>query len=588
MKRCPECRRNYTDETLNFCLDDGAALLDGPASESSKAGLGSGAEYLSADHESETAIFHSTDAPGEEKTAPQIHTTQRTEILPGARESKIEGAKRLVRAWIFISILLAAGIGGYFGYQYLSSKTKPIASIAVMPFVNASGNADLEYLSDGITETLINSLTQLPSMSVKARSAVFRYKGKDLDPAQIATELNAEAVLNGRVMQRGDTITLSLDLVDGATGNQIWGEQYNRNVSDLVLLQKEIARDVSNKLSTKLSRTDEKKLASSSTVDPEAYQLYLQGRYQWNKRTAEGVTKAKEYFQKAIEKDPGYALAYAGLADSYIVVANLLPFEAKPEAKVAGLKALELDPSLGEAHAVLGNVAFYYEWDWPTAEREYKRAIELNPNYATAHHWYGESLAALGKFDESFAEFKRAAELDPVSPAISSDLGWAYFNARQFDRAEAHLKKLIELDPSFIRTYFYLAAVYEELGRFPESIEMRRTGLLKQERDAGKVEAAIARLKSGLADSGEAGYWKAATDLTVEGAKRAGEPPNPVDMATLHAHLNDRSKAFEWLEKAYRDRWSGLAFLNTDPAWDNLRDDPRFGELLQRVGLPRG
>jgi TolB-like protein/Flp pilus assembly protein TadD len=456
-----------------------------------------------------------------------------------------------------------------------------------MPFVNGSGNSDLEYLSDGITETLINSLTQLPSMSVKARSAVFRYKGKDLDPTQAATELNAEAVLNGRVVQRGDTITLSLDLVDGATGNQIWGEQYKRNVRDLVLLQKEIARDVSNSLSSKLSGTDEKNLAKSYTVDPEAYQLYLQGRYQWNRRTPEGITKARDYFQKAIDKDPSYALAYAGLADSYIVIADLLPADAKPKAKAAGLKALELDPSLGEAHAVLGNVAIYYEYDWPTAEREYRRAIELSPSYATAHHWFGETLSAVGRFDESFAEYKRATELDPVSPAISSDLGLAYLNARQFERAEEQLKKLIELDPSFIRSYFYLANVYEQRDRFAESIEVRRVGLLKQEPDAPRVEAEIARLRAALAKSGEAGYWKATLELTVEAARREGVAPNPVDMASLYAQLNDRDNAFEWLEKGYRERWSYLVFLNTDPTWDNLRGDPRFTELIQRVGIPR-
>jgi serine/threonine protein kinase/Tfp pilus assembly protein PilF len=482
-----------------------------------------------------------------------------------------------------LSLIVLAG--GFFGYKYLSP-IRQIESIAVMPFVNASGNTEVEYLSDGMTETLINSLSQLPNLSVKARSSVFRYKGKEVEPQTVGSELSVQAILNGRVIQRGDNLILSLELVDARTGNQIWGEQYNRKMTDIVSLQTEIARDISNKLRAKLTGAEQQQVAKNYTVNPEAYQLYLQGRYHWNKRTVEGVNKATEYFQKAIEKDPTYALAYVGLADSYIVVPNLQRREVFPKAKAAALKALEIDESLGEAHAALANIGFYYEWNWANAEREYKRAIELSPNYATAHHWYGESLAGLGRFDESFTEYNRALELDPLSLAISTDLGMAYYYARQYDRAIEHLKKLIELDPNYVRTHFYLARVYEEKGMFEEAFAEREKGIILSGGNAEKVAREKIQITNALKTSGAKGYWQKLLDLTEESAQQKGESPNSLDMAVLYARLNKRHEAFEWLEKAYQERES-LSFLNAESDWDNLRDDPRFQDLLRRVGLPQ-
>ena len=567
MKRCPECRRDYYDETLLYCLDDGAALLEGPAP----------AVSFEAAHLSESP------------TRIQTHNTGQTAVFPTrnfqtADETPGRPRRKLVIAAATLGAVVAVIAVGYFAFRSFTSQ-KSIASIAVMPFVNASGNADTEYLSDGMTETLINSLSQLPSVSVKARSLVFRYKGKDFDPKQVATELGAEVILNGRVLQRGNQITLSLDLVDAATGNQMWGEQYSRDISELVVLQKEIARDVSNKLTTKISGTDEINIAKSSTVDPEAYQLYLQGLFQWNRRTEEGAAKSREYFQQAIEKDPKYALAYAGVASSYVVTSDLPSKERHPKAKAAAIKALELDPSLGEARAVLANVAFYFDWDWPTSEREFRRAIELSPNYATAHHWFGEVLSAMGRFDESFAEYRKATELDPISPAISSDLAMAYYNSRQYDRAIDHLKKLIELNPGFVRSYFYLANIYEETGKFPEAIETRRTGILKSNPDAPKVDYAVNRVRKALAESGEPGYWKVALDLNLEYAKENKVDIDPLYMAFAYSRLNQRDKAFEWMEKAFDARSNGMATLS-NPSWDKLRDDPRFAELVRRVGIP--
>jgi TolB-like protein len=291
------------------------------------------------------------------------------------------------------------------------TSTTVINSIAVMPFVNESGNQEVEYLSDGMTETLITSLSQLPNLNVKARSSVFRYKGKETNPQTIGKELNVQAILNGRVVQRGEQITLSLELINAQTENLIWGEQYNRKMTELVSLQSEIARDVSSKLRAKLTGAEQQKVAKSHTQNTEAYQLYLQGRFYWNKRTDEGITKGTEYFQKAIEKDPNYALAYVGLAESHILEDSR---GGNAKAKTLALKALEIDDSLGEAHVTLAVVkGDPPEWNWAEAEKEYKRAIQLSPNYATAHHWYAESLAAMGRFDESFAEYNRALELDP-------------------------------------------------------------------------------------------------------------------------------------------------------------------------------
>ena len=322
-------------------------------------------------------------------SAVQVSTTSSAEyIVTGIMQHKVAAAIALV-------VLVAGGIGALLFLRGRSSDAA-IKSIAVLPFVNQSGNADVEYLSDGMTETLISSLSQLPNLNVKARSSVFRYKGKDIDPKTVGKELGVQAVLNGRVMQRGDQLTLSLELIDTSTENVIWSEQYNRKQSDLVSLQSEIARDVSSKLKTKLSRADEKKLAKNYTANPEAYQLYLKGRFYWNKRTVDGLTQAAVYYNQAIEKDPAYALAYSGLAETYVLFPTYSvapPKDTMPQAKAAALKALELDESIAEAHAALSLYLSAYGWDQSAAERELRRTIELKPNYATAHHWMGIVLA---------------------------------------------------------------------------------------------------------------------------------------------------------------------------------------------------
>ena len=561
MKRCPECRRDYYDETLSYCLDDGTQLLDGPSSMDEPA----------------TAVY------------PNVHTTEAEETRTFENEpSKIPASKQPTRKYLIagglaILILAALGIGAYWYYSRAQSQ---INSIAVMPFVNASGNTDIEYLSDGMTESLMNSLSQLPNLSVKARSSVFRYKGKEVEPVAVGRELGVQAVLNGRVVQRGEQLTLSLDLVDARTGDQIWGEHYNRKLGDLAALQTDIARDVSQKLRQRLTGEQTTNLTKNQTQNTEAYQLYLQGRYHWNKRTEAATNKAIEYFQQAIEKDPSYALAYVGLADSYIV-GDMGLHERTPKIFVAAQKALELDPTLGEAHAALGTAKWSGEMDYTGGEREYRRAIELSPNYATAYHWLGEFLVFQGRFDEGFAEYKKALDLDPLSLAIRTDLGRAYYLARQYDRSIEYFKKLIEMDPNYVRTHFYLSRVYREKGMFQEALEETEKGVVL---DGGKVDdqyrAALVAIVDASKRSGVKGAWQKTLEFVNEDIRK-GEPPNPVDLAEIYARAGDRDKALEWLEKVFETGDVGDLLLKVNPGWDNLRDDPRFADLLKRAGFPQ-
>jgi TolB-like protein/Tfp pilus assembly protein PilF len=468
------------------------------------------------------------------------------------------------------------------GFAFYRRGAKPetgIASIAVMPFVNEGGNADVEYLSDGMTETLISSLSQLPNLNVKARSSVFRYKGKETSPQTVAKDLHVQAVLNGRVVQRGDQLTLSLELIDAQTENVIWSEQYVRRQADLVSLQSEIARDVSSKLKAKLSGADERNLTKNYAVNPEAYQLYLKGRYFWNKRTDEATNKAIEYYQQAIEKDPGYAMAYVGLAESY-TTSDLRLRERAAKVTPAALKALELDPTLGEPHAALANIRDTYELDYPGAEQEFKRAIELSPNYATGYHWFGEFLAMQGRFDESFAMYKKAVELEPYSLAISTDLGLAYYYARQIDRAIDHFKKIEEMDPSYVRTHFYLATVYQEKGMFPEAADEVEKGAVLSGDPPEIVAKNKSRVLKAYHTSGPKGYWQELLKLAQESQR---VPPG--GLAFLTARLGLRDEAFKWLDKLVELREIGRVSLKVSPEWDNLRDDPRFSELLRRTHL---
>jgi TolB-like protein/tetratricopeptide (TPR) repeat protein len=478
MKRCPECRREY-DSSMMFCLDDGAELLYGPASSKSESPSSAGGQF----DEPQTAILHETAPQNEAATRAQIQITGETAVLPSGTNEIAQRSTGFDKRLLFAPIVLAiVAIGGFFGYRYVTAEgTKQIESIAVMPFVNESGSGEIEYLSDGMTETLISSLTKLPNLSVKSRSSVFRYKGKETDAKTLGSELNVQAVLNGRVAQRGDQLTLSLELVDVTTENAVWSQQYTRKQSDLVSLQSEIARDVSGSLRSRLSGAEVAKVAKNYTADPEAYQLYLKGRFQWNRRTPESLKQAVEFFGQAIEKDPNYALAYSGLAESYVLFPNYsvaTPMDCMPKAKAAALRAIELDDSLAESHVALGIYYSNFAWNLPASEMEFRRAIELNPNYATAYQQFGiECLAMVGRFDEAIAVAKRAEELDPVSPIIGADLGNIMIRARRFDDSIVQLERVLKLDQNFWVAHWYLGIAHFGKGNYAEAVTAYRTAL---------------------------------------------------------------------------------------------------------------
>ena len=566
MKRCPQCGREY-DVTMSYCLDDGSELLYGPA----------GVPH----DEPRTAILHETGPPNEAATRAQIHTTEQTAVLPSdiTEVPKTRGFdKRLVLAPLALTVVI---IGGFFGYRFVT-QAKQIESIAVMPFVNDSGNPDVEYLSDGMTETLIKSLSQVPNLAVKSRSTVFYYKGKQISPEKIGQELGVQAVLLGRVAGRGDDLKLSLELVNTQTQNVIWTEQYDRKQADLVNLQSEIAKDVSSKLTAKLSGVDEIKVTKAATNDPEAYQAYLKGRYYWNRRTPENLKKAIEQFKIATDRDPNYALAFVGLGDSYAVLNEYAATpisESAPQAKTYAERALSLDPQLAEPHATLGQV-YAQLWQWSDAEREYKQAIELNPNYPTAYHWYSILLRDLGRHAEALGMINRARELDPMSSVIGVNISLAYQGVGDNQASIENSLKVIELDPNFGFAYQTLAQSYLKVSRTAEAVSAA-------ERAAELTNRAAPIL-------GQLGYVYAVAGKRAEALALVKELEAAYDkkqahgfsIAAIYGGLGDKDKAFEWLDKDFQNRDVTLAAFLWEIEYDPIRDDPRFKELKRRMNLP--
>jgi TolB-like protein len=489
-------------------------------------------------------------------------------------------ARRYVYALLALVLLSVVGVGVF----RLVTRNKVIDSVAVLPFTNAGADPNMEYLSDGITENLINRLSQLPELRVVPRSTVFRYKGQDVDPQAMGRALGVRAVIMGRVVQRGDTLSIQTELIDVVNESQLWGEQYNRRLTDLLTIQEEIARGVVEKLRLRLSDAEQRQLTRRYTESTEAYQLYLRGRYFWNKRTGEGMRKGVEYFRQAIDLDPGYSLAYAGLADSYnfmgaFGIALLPPGEAMPKAKAAAMKALEIDDSLAEAHTSLAFIRLYYDWDWPGAERGFQRAIELNPNYAPAHQWYSHLLMARSRTSESISEAKRAVELDPLSLPANLNLGWQYHWGRQYDLAVEHLGKLLEMDPNFEQGHWGLGLAYELKGMSGEAAaEFQKAIAL-----SGGNPVYVAALGHAYAIGGKKADATRVRDELEEQLKLRYVPPFWI--AILYVGLGEHEQALKWLEKAYAERSGGLIWLGVEPRMDSLRSDPRFAALMQRVGL---
>jgi len=488
------------------------------------------------------------------------------------------GIKRhKVAALLVLILLLGGGLATALYLRSRASANGTIKSIAVMPFINGGSNADLEYLSDGMTETLINTLSQLPDLSVKARSSVFRYKGKEPDPQTVGNELSVQAIVNGRVVQRGDDLTLYLSLVDTRTGNQLWGEQYNRKQADLLSLQNTVARDVATKLRNKLSGADEQKVARNYTQNTEAYQLYLQGRFFANKRTPQTIQKAIGFYQQAIDKDPNYALGYAGLSDGY---GQLGYYASDPapaaliKAREAALRALSLDNNLAEGHSALGFVLITADFDYAGGEREYKRAIELDPNYEPSHHNLGVMLFRTGRAAEGMAELRRALELEPFSLVVNRLYGEVLVYSRRYDEGLAQLKKTAEMDPSFPSTYSALATAYRLMGKYADSVESYAK---LQELSDRPQTAAFAR--ASFAAGGWQGFMRDMTSRRPQGF-------SPSLAAIFFGQLGEKDKAFDELNKAVENREYTVRFLKVEPGFDPLRDDPRFKELLQRMKFP--
>ncbi len=492
-----------------------------------------------------------------------------------------------VAAILLVAVITAVGYFGLFAKR--SSGT--INSIAVMPFENRNSDADTDYLSDGLAESLIFRLTQIPDLRVSPTSSVMRYKGKETDVARIASELGVDAVMTGRLTKRGDNLNITVELVDARTNKSLWGEQYERKLSELLTTQREIVAEIVGKLQLKLSGESEQKLAKKYTDNPEAYQLYLQGRYHWNKRQADEFEKAIVFFKQAIEKDPNYALAYSGLADTYALFPAYGDFRTKeylPKAKQAALKALELDPNLAEAHASLGQVLLYGDFSVAGAERAYKRAIELNPNYATARMWYGEVLSLSRRHDEAIKELSKALELEPFSMIINREMTKYLIFAKRFDEALLQNKKVNELFPDQPALHGVNGDIYVAQGKYDKAFE--EYSLSAKANKEFKPEELQARQ-----DVYQKGGWEGFKKwdweeylkfLNEKQAKDKNGYVSAMSYAFAYGNLKDKDKTIEYLNKAFEERVLALLYLNVEFTWDFVRDDPRFKELVRRVGIP--
>jgi serine/threonine protein kinase/Tfp pilus assembly protein PilF len=455
----------------------------------------------------------------------------------------------------------------------------PISSVAVLPFSNASGDPSSEYLSDGLSESITDSLSQLPQLQVVARSKAFRYKNKNIDPLVAGRDLRVRGVVTGRVFLRGDTLVIRVALTDVKKGTQIWGEQYDRRLADILAVQKEMAQEISNKLRTRLSGDEARLLEKRAATSSEAFQLYLKGRYYRHKYSEESIRKAVTYFNDAIDHDPTYALAWAGLADAYYGLSNLYmaPRDAMPRARDAAQHALALDDSLAQAHTSLALVMVWYDWNFSGGEREFRRALSLNPNDAESHRLYGSFLAASGQFDRSIAEMKMAEQLDPLSVPASWDVGRVLFYAGRDAEAKEQAKKALELDDRFAYAYLLLAQIAERQGQHNDAL-----GLMHKAMSVGGRTPLFISMWGYI--NGRAGNRGEAL-AAIDELKRRPSYTLPLFLARVHAGLGENDAALQWLEQAYADRSESIVWLKVDPSLDGLKQEERFRQLVKRVGV---
>jgi serine/threonine protein kinase len=511
--------------------------------------------------------------------------TESTSVIaaPASPERRLKRRK----PWLILAAcIVAIGLAAFGAWYLRSGRTAQIDSIAVLPFANASGDAKTDYLSDGITESLIASLTHVPELKVKSRNSVFRYKGKDVDVQKVGDDLGVTALVSGRVTPHGDNVEVSAELTDVRDNTEIWGQHYSGKSADIISLQQQIAGDLAGKLRSKLSGAEKQQVTKQGTQIPEAYELYLKGRYSWNKRTNADIKTAISYFNQAIAKDPGYALAYSGLADAYCVLPTYggIPSENFPKANAAARKALELDSTLARPHAVLGVNEMQYDWDFAGGEAEFKKAFGLDPNDATAHQWYAERIGVIGgREQEVIAEINRAHQLDPMSPIISNQVGAAHLWARQYDEAIVICTKVANENPTFAKAHDCLARAYWGKRMYPQVIEeWKAYGQLSGARNESDFASAM---EQGFRSAG----WRGALTKGIEVrlTQRKTGYYSAFWIATLYADLGDKDQSFRWLNTAYRERDSQLVNLKTDFLLDPLHSDPRFAELVRKVGLPQ-
>ena len=515
-------------------------------------------------------------------------------LWPGAiKTGKIKAPRsetttlRIKRTWLYagmaLLLVLLVTVISLHPWRRTEPKARR-ASIAVLPFVNMSTDEENEYFSDGITEEIINALTKVKGLGVVARTSIFQFKGKAYDIRKIGEQLNVSTVLEGSVRKAGEKLRITAQLIDVADGYHLWSETFEeRNMKDIFVIQDDIARAIVDKLKITLVSTSEDKLVNPHTENLEAYDLYLKGRFFWNKRTQDGLQKGLQYFEQAIEKDPAYALAYAGLADSYLMLGQFAyrsPHETFPKARAAAGKALEINDALAEAHNSLAYLKMLYERDWQAAEREFRRAIDLNPNYATAYQWYAEYLAAMARSNEALVAIERARELDPLSLIINSVKGYIFLLNSQYELSIEQFRKVIEMDPNF-PTYAYLGRAYLQSKKYDEAIAEIQTEINL----FGRKSVAMALLAYAYHVAGKTNEaLKIRNELEKQSLQTYVEP---YQMAVLYSGLRDNNQAFRWLWKAYEEYSGLLMFVKVDPFFNDLHSDSRFTELLKKMGFEK-
>lgn len=564
MKRCPECRRDYYDETLLYCLDDGSRLLDGPAS-----------------FEPATAILASTDLPSESPTRQQIKTTNGTAILPSGTGKVLQehrGVDRKVWVSIGACVFLIAAV--FFGYRYFKpgSDFKPITSVAVLPFDNGSGDTSLDYLSDGVSESLIDKLSRLPGLKVIARSSSFKFRGSQIDMNDVANKLSVQAVITGRVMKVGEKLTVHVEMVDASANRQIWSEQFDRNMSDLLSVQRDVSDAAIQQLRSLLSGTQKIELGKPAATNDQAYELFLKAKFLHQRaQSPDDLKGSAALLEQALSLDANFAQACAELADIYDDLSDDNPKDYFPKAEIAARRAILLDPNLAEAHLTTAKL-LRNKWNWKEAESEYKTALALNPNLASLRQSYSLFLNLTDRPDMAIAEARKAVELDPLYGSTSSILALALMVAHRWDEAVAEAGRVLAAVPNDIGALSILAWVDDAQGRYSEALlTYHRVVDLSGENNGVKAQMAYFFARSGDPDSAK---------RILGELKASKEPVSAYDFAELYAALGDKDSAFNYLEIAYAGHYKGLFYLRVDPALDSVRADPRYGDLVRRMNFP--